>query len=245
MRPSHTRLPSRRAFARVMACLKHVESTQSLSRQQIPTFSSRANIQHQINSQHERRESNRPNTTSEEEEHYALTLWTDDGHHEAMTVLRRQWFPARLLKVEAHVTLFHALPGSKLHLLKQEITEISEGIPKFEISANRSGIYEMGRGVGIRLSEGQRKAAKLRSELKNKWEPFLSRQDQQERWRGHYTIMNKENNKTRVLECLKELQDGFGGSRGTVKGFNIWKYDRGWWREVETFSFRNKKQMAA
>ncbi|KAM6511680.1 hypothetical protein FALCPG4_016681 [Fusarium falciforme] len=221
-----------------MTCPKDAASMQSLSRQQMPTLSSRASIQHQTNPQHERRENHRPNTATEEEDHYVLTLWTDDAHHEAMTALRRQWFPTRLLKVEAHVTLFHALPGSKLHQLKQDIAEISQYTTKFDITVKKEGIYEMGKGVGIRISEGQRKAAKLRSELRDKWEPFLSRQDQQERWRGHYTIMNKEDDKARVTECLKELQDSFEDSRGRVNGLNLWRYDRGWWREVEAFSFR-------
>ncbi|KAJ3459568.1 hypothetical protein MRS44_015641 [Fusarium solani] len=233
-----TSCPSNRFFARIMTCPKDAASMQSLPRQQLPTLSSRANIQHQSNPQHERCENHRPNTATEEEDHYVLTLWIDDAHHEAMTALRRQWFPTRLLKVEAHVTLFHALPGSKLYHLKQDIAEISQYTTKFDITVKKEGIYEMGKGVGIRISEGQRKAAKLRSELRDKWEPFLSRQDQQERWRGHYTIMNKEDDKSKVLECLKGLQDSFQDSRGTVNGLNLWRYDRGWWKEVEAFSFR-------
>ncbi|UPK99983.1 hypothetical protein LCI18_010918 [Fusarium solani-melongenae] len=231
-----TSYPSLRALPRIIAYAKDAASMQSLPRQQIPTSSSRANIQHQSNPQHERHENHRPNTTTDEEYHYVLTLWTDDAHHEEMTALRRQWFPTRLLKVEAHVTLFHALPGSKLHQLKQDIAEISQYTTKFAITVKKEGIYEMNKGVGIRISEGQWKAAKLRSELRDKWEPFLSRQDQQERWRGHYTIMNKEDDKARVTECLKELQDSFEDSRGTVNGLKLWRYDRGWWREVEAFS---------
>ncbi|KAJ4312730.1 hypothetical protein N0V84_009792 [Fusarium piperis] len=56
--------------------------------------------------------------------------------------------------------------------------------------------------------------------------------------------MNKDDDKARVLECLKELQDSFEDSRGTVNGLNLWKYDRGWWREVEAFSFQALLELA-
>ncbi|KAM0426500.1 hypothetical protein ACHAPT_008191 [Fusarium lateritium] len=218
-----------------MARAKDAGSVRSLSRHQIPT---KADTHHAGNPQHERLENHKPNTSTEDEDYYVLTLWTDDAHHEAITTLRRQWFPTRLLKVDAHITLFHALPGSKLYQLKQDIAAIAECNTKFDITAKREGVYEMGKGVGIRVSEGQRKAARLQAELRDKWKPFLSRQDQQERWKGHYTIMNKEDDKARVLECLRELRNGYEDNRGTVNGFNLWRYDRGWWREVEAFPFR-------
>ncbi|KAH9810903.1 2'-5' RNA ligase superfamily [Teratosphaeria destructans] len=56
----------------------------------------------------------RPWTASEEDEVYVLTLQTNKPHHHRMTQLRDKYFPETINKLEAHLTLFHALPGSKL-----------------------------------------------------------------------------------------------------------------------------------
>jgi hypothetical protein len=205
----------------------------------------KADLHHSSTSspRHERSENHKPNLPGEEEEHYVLTLRTDATHSKAMTTLRAKWFPAQLLKVDAHVTLFHALPGSKLREVKQDIATLAATATAFKLKTSKEGVYEMGKGAGIRLSDlghdhGQKKAARIRAELRAKWAPFLSQQDKQERWRGHYTIMNKENNKERVSKCLWDLKDGQGDSRGTAEGLNLWRYDYGRWREVETFHFQ-------
>ncbi|KAF4969071.1 hypothetical protein FSARC_3633 [Fusarium sarcochroum] len=202
--------------------------------------SSKADIHDSNSLQYQRREAHNPKASSEEEQLYILTLLTDNRHHEAMTALRRQWFPSRVLKVDAHVTLFHALPESKLSEIKQDISAIAERTEKFGIELANNNVFEMGKGVGINVSNhnhGQTKAANIRAELRNKWEPFLSDQDRREKWKGHYTIMNKEDDKERVQKCLAYLKDGHAQSKGTVEGLSLWLYDRGWWKEAEVFKF--------
>lgn len=191
--------------------------------------------------EYERRAAHKPNLQEEEDEHYVLTLLTDKQHHDTMTALRKQHFPAKLLKVDAHITLFHALPGSKLIEIENDIAMVAAQRSKFEIAAERNGVYEMSKGVGIRLDQyhdAQRKAVAIRSELRYRWAPFLSDQDRREKWRGHYTIMNKEDDREKVAKCLTDIMTTFDGSRGTVLGLRLWLYDRGWWREQRDFFFR-------
>ena len=173
-----------------------------------------------------------------DEDCYVLTLLTDEAHYDTMTALRRQWFPQRLLKVDAHVTLFHALPGSdELPRIKEAIAEVATQVSRFSIAVTRDDVFKMGKGVGVNLCHGQQEAAQIRARLRSKWMPLLSEQDRRPKWRGHYTVMNKEDDKERVEECLEKFKD-FGGSNGQVIGLRLWRYDRGWWRDPEDFHFR-------
>jgi hypothetical protein len=217
-----------------------VPSTHPIAQRGPLSQTNNAEIHQSSELQYQRREAHIPKSSSEDEPLYILTLFTDKGHHQTMTALRRQWFPSRILKVDAHVTLFHALPGSRLAELKQDIAAVAERTEKFDIAVGVKGVFEMGKGVGINVSNAdgfQNKAAGIRSELRNKWEPFLSDQDRREKWRGHYTIMNKQDDKEEVHKCLAYLKEGNANSKGTVEGLSLWLYDRGWWKEDEVFKF--------
>ncbi|KAK6839239.1 hypothetical protein PG987_005105 [Apiospora arundinis] len=93
----------------------------------------------------------------EAEQVYVLTLLTDPAHERAMSALRRRWFPAHRLKVEnAHMTLFHALPGRLLDTIKRDLAATATSMEGFEIEAGRGGCVsdgaEGGRGAraGVR-----------------------------------------------------------------------------------------------
>ncbi|KAF4965534.1 hypothetical protein FZEAL_10748, partial [Fusarium zealandicum] len=121
-------------------------------------------MEYSTNARHERHDAYKPNVPNEEEDHYILSLLTDVAHHKRMTALRAQWFPTHMLKVDAHVTLFQALPGSKLLEVKKDIAAVAARTAKFQILATNDGVYEMRKGVGINISDsgkesGQKKAA--------------------------------------------------------------------------------------
>ena len=190
--------------------------------------------------QYQRREAHIPKGSNENEPLYVLTLFTDKKHHEYMTALRRQWFPQHLLKVDAHVTLFHALPGSKLAEIKQDISAIAAGTKKFPIVVDTEGVFEMGKGVGINVSTsggGQYKPGGIRRELREKWQPFLSKQDNGKNWKAHYTIMNKQDDQEEKRKCLEYLNEGHANHAGTVEGLSLWLYDKGRWRPNEVWKF--------
>ncbi|KAG8672694.1 hypothetical protein FPOAC2_06092 [Fusarium poae] len=217
-----------------------VPSTHPLAQRGPLSQTNSAEMHQSSDLQYQRREAHIPKSSNEDESLYILTLFTDKRHHQTMTALRRQWFPSHILKVDAHVTLFHALPGSKLAGLKQDIAAIAERTEKFDIVVGVKGVFEMGKGAGINVSNAgdfQNRAFGIRSELRDKWEPFLSDQDRREKWRGHYTIMNKQDDKEEVHKCLAYLKEGHANSKGTVEGLSLWLYDRGWWREDEVFQF--------
>ncbi|KAK8071499.1 hypothetical protein PG997_011702 [Apiospora hydei] len=204
--------------------------------------------------QHSRRGHN------EEEDVYVLTLLTDPAHERAMSALRRRWFPAQRLKVDAHMTLFHALPGRLLSTIKQDLADTAANFEKLAVEAGRVGVFRMGRkGVAVKVQGCEEMVGQLRRGLIENWEELggdenaaaeeygkqhgakthgvLSAQDARRDWRAHYTIMNKEEDAAKVEECFEELRGGLEQTRGIVLGLRLWRYDRGWWRQEEDFLF--------
>ncbi|KAI0133942.1 hypothetical protein BJ170DRAFT_678865 [Xylariales sp. AK1849] len=192
---------------------------------------------------YQRRDAHKPNTRRNEEDLYILTLLTDAVHHSEMSSLRSQYFPRRLLKVDAHITLFHALPGSSLHGIKEDLTALCAHTSPFSLAVRREDVFRMAKGVGINLEEkALRKARGIRTELRERWTEWLSEQDRRAGWRGHYTVCNKEDDAGKVDGCLAYLkgengQGGWEGSQGMVRGLSLWRYDRGWWRKDGDFGF--------
>ncbi|ETS81089.1 hypothetical protein PFICI_06091 [Pestalotiopsis fici W106-1] len=197
------------------------------------------------------------NTYEEEEEDcYVLTLLTDGQHNAEMSALRRQWFPAKLRKVDAHVTLFHALPASRLEQVRADIGAVAARTARFPVRAQPRGVFRMGKGVGVEMDrESLARVRALREGLRVRWNNeerevdqdgtdhgeggWLSEQDARRGWKGHYTVMNKENDRARMEACYKELSHDWKGSKGVVGGLTLWKYDKGWWKKSQDFHFKD------
>lgn len=182
----------------------------------------------------QRREDHKPRTSAAEEEYYILTLATDPTHHETMSDLRKKYFPPKLLKVTAHISLFRALPGSRLPTIQEDIAHVASKTHPFPIHAQHP--FRMAHGVGVGVT-GLEPAERLFGKLQTKWWEFLSQQDRAG-FRAHYTLMNKVDDEQVVLKCLEDLKRDFRGSSGMVCGVALWRYDKGWWRHDEDFMFK-------
>lgn len=208
---------------------------------QTPPPSHQPQNQHPRQARRDWQHSNREQAAHEEDV-YVLTLLTDPAHERAMSALRRQWFPARWLKVDAHMTLFHALPGQFLDTIKKDLAETAARTQEFAVEVDlREDVWRMGRkGVAVQVRgpcEGM--VGKMRRWLIDRWEQMgeetaattdyqgnganggegkthgvLSAQDARRRWKAHYTIMNKEEDPARVEECFNDLRGGGRGSSG-------------------------------
>ncbi|KAF3771258.1 hypothetical protein M406DRAFT_233998, partial [Cryphonectria parasitica EP155] len=171
---------------------------------------------------------------------YVLTLLTDQPHHARMTALRKQYFPPRLNKLSAHITLFHALPSHKLaSSVLPALERVAAQTTPFEVCA--TGPFRLRRGIAIGLAgEGRAKAGEVHGLLQREWraEGWLSVQDAAEGWRGHYTIMNKVEDEGEVERALGEVRRGWKGDDvGRAEGFGLWRYERGWWVWERRFAF--------
>ncbi|SMR48784.1 unnamed protein product [Zymoseptoria tritici ST99CH_1A5] len=181
----------------------------------------------------------RPKAGGDNEARYVLTLQTDRAHHDRMTALREKFFPPERNTVRAHLTLFNALPESKLDssvvpLLKEVAAEMGP----FKIRVKRP--YKMAGGFLVNLSpkDGPPPMNKLVDRLRNTWkeEGFLSDQDAAKR-SVHYTLMNKVTDKQKVDEAYAEFTSTWNGDEGIVDGLELWKYAKGRWYWAQRFDF--------
>jgi hypothetical protein len=181
-----------------------------------------------------------PNTaTAGQERVYILTLHTTPSHHARLTALRGKYFPRHLNKLSAHLTLFHALPGSKLHSsIIPTIEDIALHTTPFEIHATKAFRLKKGIAIAISKEKGGKQGQAVHRELQRRWgaEGFLSEQDAGG-CRLHYTIMNKVDDEDEVEKAFREVVGSFGGDEGVAEGLALWRYDRGFWRAERTFLF--------
>lgn len=177
--------------------------------------------------------------TSQQESVYVLTLLTDNGHQKRMTALRNKYFPRKLNKLGAHLTLFHALPESKLEstiipTIKQVVSERQP----FSVNAARPFRMKKGIAISVPRDQGGEQAKEVHSALLGAWEGegWLSEQDSGG-MRAHYTIMNKVDEEEEVARAMEEVAGSWKGDKGTVVGLGLWRYEKGFWKWVEAFEF--------
>lgn len=184
--------------------------------------------------QYTRRPEHKPKTANEHEDKYVLTLHTDRKHHECMTALRNQYFPSHLNKLDAHIALFRALPGSHLPKIETDILTVAARENDFEIKASKP--FMMGHGVGI--SADVSGAHRIYGDLKKEWKSWLSEQDMS--FHPHYTIQNKVE-KDVARRALQEIDSAASDPKfthtGNVDGLTLWRYDKGYWRHRRDFMF--------
>jgi mannose-1-phosphate guanylyltransferase len=189
--------------------------------------------------------------TPTEEEQYVLTLLTTPAHHKAMTSLRTKYFPPHLNKLDAHVTLFHALPETQLDTFIADIEDVTRNARPVEIEVSEQDVFRMRKGVGIYVNEhplGASSVKAIHAALRDKWTPFLSDQDRRE-LKPHYTVANKINYSedvdgvmTGVVNALERMAVADANATttsltSTVNGLTLYAYNRGRWKFYRDFRF--------
>ena len=176
-----------------------------------------------------------------------VTLLLDDEAQGRFDRLRAAHFPARPLpgarrepasgggdgvfRLQAHVTLFHALPGEHLPDVSRELAAAAERSP-FDVAV--TGVRFLGRGVAIDLDAPELTA--LRRGLAGAFDPWLTRQDRQ--WsRPHVTVQNKvAPDVARALHA--DLAATFVAGTVAARGLGLWHYLGGPWAPAGEFGFR-------
>ena len=159
-----------------------------------------------------------------------VTLLLDDEAQGRFDRLRAAHFPAQRNHLQAHVTLFHALPGEHLADVSRELGEVAGRAP-FDVAV--TGVRFLGRGVAIDLDAPELTA--LRRGLAGAFDPWLTRQDRQ--WsRPHVTVQNKvEPDVARAL--FQDLSASFVPETVTARGLGLWNYLGGPWSAEQEWSF--------
>lgn len=203
-----------------------------------------------------------PNTTTaaaaRDQPVYVLTLTTTPSLTDPLTALRRSHFPRRPpghqggghSHLPAHLTLFHALPGSELHAVTSALAELCSAQRGALVLATGAA-FRMRRGVGISVADGggvvggggggKQAARRLHGELQRRWWAFLSPQDRRP-WRPHWTVQNKAAGEAAVDAAMEDVRDGFRGAEGLATGCALWRYEEdGGWDFEREFDFGGDK----
>lgn len=152
--------------------------------------------------------------------------------HRWATDLRTRHFPPERNWLQAHVTLFHALPPSAerevMTALKREAGCTAPLAGRIE------GVLSLGRGTAIRLASPALIA--LRDRLADQFHGLLTAQDAQ-RPRLHVTVQNKVSpDQAKALQA--ELTEQVEPRDFAFRGLGLYRYLGGPWEHVRDFAFR-------
>ena len=161
-----------------------------------------------------------------------LTAELPPDLHKWATDLRRRHFPPERNFLEAHVTLFHALPPQIAPELCTLLARLAgEMAPP---PARLEGVMNLGRGTALRLASAA--TLELRARIAEHFRGMLTAQDQHTP-RLHVTIQNK----VAPAEAGALQQDLTGAivpRDFTMSGLALYRYRGGPWDLVRRFPFR-------
>ena len=168
---------------------------------------------------------------SDGEDPLILTLALDEASLARFDAERREFFPPRLNRIPAHVTLFHHLPGAEAAAVMGALRGACAG--QGPVAARVTEVFPLGRGVAYRLETPE--VAALRAGLARVWEGWLTPQDRQP-WRPHVTVQNKVT-PAEARDTLAQLQAGFVPWEARAEGLLLWRYKGGPWDAVAEVPF--------
>jgi 2'-5' RNA ligase len=160
-----------------------------------------------------------------------VTLRMDERSQQQFDRLRELHFPPERNYLNAHLTLFHRLPGDREAEISAELRQVCRDQDPLTLTV--TGVRSLGRGVAYELSSPG--LAALRRRLGRSWEPWLGSQDRQG-LKPHVTVQNKVSPESaRVLH--KELQAIFSPFEVEGLGLSLWRYLGGPWEPAGTYPF--------
>jgi len=148
--------------------------------------------------------------------------------------LRTAYFPPERNQLDAHLTMFHAIP----HMLEAELRHRIAALAS-EIAPPRatiSGLMNLGGGVAYRIVSDDLDF--IRAELADAFRGHLTQQDSHG-WRPHITIQNKVTSSS-ALATLAELECGSVPRSLAITGLAYHHYEGGPWRLGRRYSFRGR-----
>jgi 2'-5' RNA ligase len=161
-----------------------------------------------------------------------LSLGLDAASFARLNGLRQAHFPAERNYLDAHLTLFHALPGAMEAEIAANLATLAAGSPPPPLRFAR--LRSLGRGVAFEVDSAE--LVRLRGLLAGAFHGVLGAQDRQG-FRPHVTVQNKVEPATaRVL--LAELQAGFTPWQGQGEALLLWRYRGGPWEPAGRFPFQ-------
>jgi 2'-5' RNA ligase len=142
---------------------------------------------------------------------------------------RAEFFPPDRNHLAAHLTLFHALPGTNQESIEEALEAVAARTPPLPARAERLRFLGAGVAIGIHAPA----LVALRAELAALWAGQLTRQDEQP-LRPHVTVCNKVTpERARAVE--RELTARFAPREFTFPGLALFAYRGGPWIPLRSF----------
>lgn len=166
---------------------------------------------------------------------FILTALMPKDMHAWATALRTAHFPPERNYLEAHVTLFHALPAHCRDEIVETLARVAGDTAPVE--ARLVGLMSLGGGSALKLESPA--MLSLREAIADRFHGMLTAQDQH-RPRLHVTIQNKVTSKE--AKALQAELDGAIEERAfAFRGLSLFRYRGGPWEPVREFAFRGRK----
>ncbi len=163
-----------------------------------------------------------------------LTAELPPDLHRWATALRTEHFPVERNYLEAHVTLFHALPPHYEAELDRVLKRCAAAWAP--VGARLDGVMSLGRGTALEISSPG--LPDLRDEIAESVHKLLTGQDQH-RPRLHVTIQNKV-----TVSEARELQARLGlqvqARAFEFRGLALYRYTGGPWEPRKRYAFRGR-----
>ncbi|MGI4020046.1 MAG: 2'-5' RNA ligase family protein [Janthinobacterium lividum] len=164
-----------------------------------------------------------------------LTLKINEEAAAYFTDLRKKYFPAERNYLDAHLTLFHHLPGNETQVFESIKAVRAQQKPML---LQVTQVVSIGAGVAFKLECDALK--KMHKTMQQQWQQWLTPQDKQALW-PHITIQNKVDRQTAV-NLQQNLSLNFEPFEVQGLGLSIWEYLNGPWNLLETIDFMPIKE---
>jgi len=160
-----------------------------------------------------------------------VTLALDEASFSFFNTLRKQYFPAAINYIDAHLTLFHHLPANEPTII-EDLEKWSTTYAPFPLQITE--VKSIGKGVAYQITSST--LLQLHQTMQAKWKAWLTPQDSQKLW-PHITVQNKVN-PAEARETLQTLNTSFQPFTAAGLGFTLWAYKGGPWELLKNYPFR-------
>lgn len=143
---------------------------------------------------------------------------------------RQQHFPPERNHIPAHLTLFHHLPGGRVKAVEQVVRAECHAVRQ-PVAAEVTGIRFLGFGSAYQVQSPG--LSVLRSRLAERFEAWLTRQDQQP-FRPHVTFQNKVPAPV-AKQVYQQEQAAFEPFSTEIIQLALWRYCGGPWERVAQY----------
>ncbi|MBL4677624.1 MAG: 2'-5' RNA ligase family protein [Mucilaginibacter sp.] len=162
-----------------------------------------------------------------------LTLKINTVSQQYFDTLRKQYFPPERNFLDAHLMLFHQLPGNEPQIIG-DIAGIASSSNGFNMHVSSPVV--IGRGVAYKIESMELQA--MHKQMQKLWQQWLIPQDNHKIW-PHVTIQNKVEPET-AKQTLAQVSASFRAFDISATGLQLWEYQGGPWRFVSEWGFAGK-----